>query len=370
MAQLNPALTVSGSPRRNSTKEPFNNFVMTNSSIQYAFESRPEFGESMEVLPGIRWLRMPLPFLLGHINLWLLEDGDQWTIVDTGIHTKVTRDHWEKVVAEQLAGKSISRVMVTHLHPDHVGCAGWLTERFSAPLWMSREEYLLCRVLVADTGKAAPAEAIRFYAAAGFPETALERYEKSFGRFGAMVAPLPQSFHRLYDGMEFTVGENLWRVIIGSGHSTEHACLFCEKLNVLISGDQILPTISSNVSVYPTEPNANPLKDWLRSLRMLVDVLPADVLVLPAHGKPFRGAAIRLNELIAEHLEGLEKLKALCANPIRAIDAFPVLFKSAINENNLIMATGESIAHLHYLLELGEINCWTDDTGTRWYQQK
>ncbi|MDZ4728427.1 MAG: MBL fold metallo-hydrolase [Xanthomonadales bacterium] len=341
---------------------------MTHPSIQYEFEHRPEIGESIEIFPGIRWLRMPLPFMLGHINLWLLEDDDHWTIVDTGIYTPATRDHWESVLSEQLAGKPVNRVLVTHLHPDHVGCAGWLCERFDAPLWMSREEYLLCRVLVADTGKEVPIEAIRFYAAAGFPETALERYEKTFGRFGSLVAPMPQSYHRLFDGMKFRIGENLWRVIVGQGHSVEHACLFCEQLNVLISGDQILPTISSNVSVYPTEPNANPLDDWLSTLRMLADVLPADVLVLPAHGKPFRGAAIRLNELIAEHLDGLEKLKALCSEPIRAIDAFPVLFKSVINDNNLIMATGESIAHLHYLLELGEITSRTDQAGTRWYE--
>jgi glyoxylase-like metal-dependent hydrolase (beta-lactamase superfamily II) len=342
---------------------------MTHSSIQYAFDDRPEMGESIEIFPGIHWLRMPLPFMLGHINLWLLEDGDQWTMVDTGINSATTRSHWEQVFSKQLAGRSIRRVLVTHLHPDHAGCAGWLCERFDAPLWMSREEYLLCRILVADTGKEAPIEGIRFYSAAGFPETALERYEKSFGLFGSMVAPLPQSYHRLYDGMEFRIGENLWRVIIGQGHSVEHACLFCEQLNVLISGDQILPTISSNVSVYPTEPEANPLKEWLNSLRMLADVLPADVLVLPAHGKPFRGAAIRLNELITEHLEGLDKLKAICTQPIRAIDAFPVLFKSVINENNLIMASGESIAHLNYLLETGEIKTHTDQAGIRWYQQ-
>ncbi len=342
---------------------------MSQASIQYAFENRPELGESIEIFPGIRWLRMPLPFMLGHINLWLLEDRESWTVVDTGIYTQTTRDCWEKVFTEQLAGKPVGRVLVTHLHPDHVGCAGWLTERFAAPLWMSREEYLLCRILVADTGKPVPAEGINFYSAAGFPESALERYEKTFGRFGSVVAPLPQSYSRLQDGMVFRIGEYHWRVIVGQGHSVEHACLFCEELNVLISGDQILPTISSNVSVYPTEPQANPLGDWLRSLRMLAEVLPRDVLVLPAHGKPFRGAAIRLNELIEEHLLGLEKLKAQCRQPIRAIDAFPTLFRSQISDNNLIMATGESIAHLNYLLELGEISSHMDASGTRWYQQ-
>jgi len=343
---------------------------MTDSSIIYEFDHWPELGESIEIFPGIRWLRMPLPFMLGHINLWLLEDGDEWCIVDTGLYTQTTRDHWEKVFLEQLDGRAVGRVLVTHLHPDHVGCAGWLTERFAAPLWMSREEYLLCRVLVADTGRDAPAAGTAFYAAAGFSPSALERYEKSFGRFGSVVSPLPQSYHRISDGMEIMIGENLWRVIVGQGHSVEHACLFCEKLNLLISGDQILPTISSNVSVYPTEPAANPLRDWLQSLSMLARVLPPDVLVLPAHGKPFRGAGVRLSELIQEHLDGLERLQELCSEPVRAIDAFPILFRSTINDNNLVMAAGESIAHLNYLLESGAIETHLDESGTRWYHKK
>lgn len=343
---------------------------MNHRSIVYEFDRWPELGESIEIFPGIRWLRMPLPFMLGHINLWLLEDGDQWTIVDTGLYTQTTRDHWESVFVEQLVSKPVGRVLVTHLHPDHVGCAGWLTERFAAPLWMSREEYLLCRVLVADTGREAPAAATAFYAAAGFPETALERYEKTFGRFGSVVSPLPLSYFRISDGMELMIGENLWRVIVGQGHSVEHACLFCENLNLLISGDQILPTISSNVSVYPTEPAANPLRDWLQSLRMLARVLPVDVLVLPAHGKPFRGAGFRLSALIQEHLEGLNRLRELCSKPLRAIDAFPTLFKSNITENNLIMAAGEAIAHLNYLLESGDIETYLDESGTRWYLKR
>ncbi len=264
---------------------------------------------------------------------------------------KTTRDLWVNVLAEQLHGEPISRTLVTHLHPDHAGCAGWLEQRCKAPLWMSREEYLLCRTLVADTGRPAPPEGIEFYAAAGFPETALERYQQLFGSFGQYVAPLPQSYHRLKDGMQVSIGDHAWQVIIGRGHSVEHACLYCEELNALISGDQILPTISSNVSVYPTEPFANPLGDWLDSLNMLKRRLPDDVLVLPAHGKPFRGAQIRLDQLIAEHQEGLDKLRALCLQPVRAIDTFSALFKSKITESNLIMATGEAIAHLNYLYE-------------------
>ncbi len=336
--------------------------------IRYEFSAEPEIGQSIPIFPGVRWLRMPLPFMLGHINLWLLEDGAHWAIVDTGLNSQTSRDHWQAVLTEQLQSRAVSRILVTHLHPDHSGCAGWLAEQCHAPLWMSREEYLLCRVLVADTGKPAPGEAIRFYSEAGFPHEAIERYEKAFGQFGRMVADLPQAYQRLTDGMCLQIGRYNWQVLIGRGHSVEHVCLYCAEINTLISGDQLLPTISSNVSVYPTEPGANPLAAWLASLSMLKQVLPPDVLVLPAHGKPFRGAHIRADELIKEHLDSLDRLRLLCREPVRAIDTFPTLFKSSINENNLIMATGEAIAHLHYLQYRGEMRSWLDDEDIRWYR--
>jgi len=339
-------------------------------SIQYEYDTHPELGQSIEIVPGLRWLRMPLPFMLGHINLWLLADAGKWTIVDTGVFTKSSRDLWLAVLEEQLRGEPISRIVVTHLHPDHAGCAGWLEQTRQAPLWMSREEYLLCRTLVADTGKPAPPEGIEFYAEAGFTGSALERYQNLFGSFGKYVAPLPQSYRRLVEGMKLTVGGHAWQVIIGRGHSVEHACLYCEELNTLISGDQILPTISSNVSVYPTEPAANPLADWLDSLRMLKDRLPSDVLVLPAHGKPFRGVHERLDQLITEHLVGLDKLLRVCRQPVQAIQTFEALFKSKITDSNLIWATGEAIAHLNYLQETGDLRSWLDDGGKRWYQAR
>ena len=336
--------------------------------IQYEVANPPTIGESMEIAGGIRWLRMPLPFLLGHINLWLLPDGDEWVIIDTGLGSQATRDIWVDVLTRQLQARPVNRILVTHLHPDHVGCAGWLAERCHAPLWMSREEYLLCRILVEDTDKPVPSEAMTFYAQAGFPETALERYQKAFGSFGRMVSPLPQSYVRLFDGMRIKIDGREWKVIIGRGHSVEHACLYCEEMNILISGDQILPTISSNVSVYPTEPQANPLADWLDSLQMLKKVLPEDVLVLPAHGKPFRGAHVRLDELDTEHQTGLQKLRELCNSPIRAIDAFPALFRSEITSGNMIMATGEAIAHLRFLENRGEVRSWIGDDQVKRYQ--
>jgi glyoxylase-like metal-dependent hydrolase (beta-lactamase superfamily II) len=343
--------------------------IRSEAAIDYVFDSEPETGEVQDIAPGIKWLRLPLPFLLNHINVWLLRDGEGWAIVDTGLFTNTTREVWKNSFDQHLGGAPITRLLVTHLHPDHVGCAGWLARKFDIELWMSREEYLLCRVLVADTGKPAPPEGLRFYTAAGFASRDLDRYMEFFGAFGRVVSPLPESYRQLREGMQIRIGDYQWEVIIGRGHSPEHACLYCQELNLLISGDQILPTISSNVSVYPTEPAANPLGFWLDSLEKLKQVLPPDVLVLPAHGKPFRGAQARLDQLIAEHQTGLDKLRKICARPRRALDVFPALFKSRITDSNLIMATGEAISHLSYLVEKGEMSCDKDDSGVNWYQQ-
>ena len=196
----------------------------------------------------------------------------------------------------------------------------------------------------------------------------LDRYMEHFGAFGRVVSPLPESYRQLSEGMHVRIGDHDWEVMMGRGHSPEHACLFCRELNLLIAGDQILPTISSNVSVYPTEPAANPLRHWFDSLRKFRELLPADVLVLPAHGKPFHGAHVRLGQLMEEHETGLDRLRDLCQEPRRALDTFPALFKSRINDRNLIMATGEAVSHLNYLVERGEMSCSKDSDGINWYQ--
>jgi glyoxylase-like metal-dependent hydrolase (beta-lactamase superfamily II) len=195
-------------------------------------------------------------------------------------------------------------------------------------------------------------------------------YIDRFGSFGRVVSPLPQSYQRLQEGQELEIGEYRWRIIVGTGHSVEHACLYSEEDNVLISGDQVLPTISSNVGVWPTEPAANPLADWFASLKRLRDLLPDDVLVLPSHGKPFRGVKQRLEALVTEHEDGLAQLRALCSEPRRAVDVFPALFKGPVNDNNLIMAVSEAVAHLNYLVYAGEMEVDTDNHGINWYRVK
>ncbi len=337
-------------------------------SIEYEFDARPDNGETLTIAEGIEWLRMPLPFSLNHINLWLVRDGDRWAIVDTGVGTSKTQDLWQKVFDDAMSGDPASHVIATHMHPDHVGCAGFLARHFDVDLWMPRDEYMLCRILVADTGREAPEEGVRFYKDAGYTDEQLAGYQAAFGFFGKFVTTLPESYKRLSDGDILLIGEHKWEVITGGGHSPEHACLYDRDHNVLIAGDQLLPTISPNVSVWPTEPLANPLRNWFDSLRRLKAAIPEDVLVLPAHGKPFRGAHFRIVALIREHEERLDILREYCVDPQRAIDVFPALYKTRIDDKNRIMATGEALAHLHFLVQTGELRADRRD-GARWYER-
>ncbi len=335
--------------------------------IRYEFESRPAEAATIPVADGLVWLRMPLPFSLNHINLWLLRDVSGWVIVDTGVDTRTSRGVWEDTFKGAMRGDPATHVVATHLHPDHVGCAGWLVHHFDVDLWMTRDEYMLCRILVADTGRSAPDEGVRFYAGAGFSSEQLAHYRKSFGMFGKFVHPLPESYKRMSDGDALSFGGSLWEIIIGNGHSPEHACLYDADRNILIAGDQLLPTISPNVSVWPTEPLANPLKDWFASLEKLKSRLPADVLVLPAHGKPFRGAHYRLEQLAKDHTDRLDSLLQICKEPMRVVDVFPSLYKATINDGNRIMATGEAVSHLNYLCESGVMSAETDSDHVTWY---
>jgi glyoxylase-like metal-dependent hydrolase (beta-lactamase superfamily II) len=340
--------------------------------LVYPFDGPPQRGNTTEVAPGVHWIRMPLPYALNHINLWALDDGQGWALVDTGVRTEETATVWRELFANAPDQRPLTRVIVTHMHPDHVGMAGWLTRKFGVRLWMTALEYLTCRVMVSDSGREAPPEAIEFFRRAGWSAAAIETYRARFGNFGKHIHPLPDSFRRLDDGEELVIGAHRWRVIIGTGHSPAHACLYCPALKVLISGDQVLPRISSNVSVYPTEPDADPMSGWLDSLDKLRRLVPDDVLVLPAHNECFRGLHARIDALASGQHSALDRLRVALKQPQRAVDVFASLFSRAIAESNvplLGMATGESLACLNYLMHRGEVTRTLDDQGVTWYRQ-
>lgn len=340
-------------------------------ALTYPLTQEPGTGDgsAVELAPGVLWLRMPLFAALPWINVWALADAGGWTIVDTGLKSPRTLEAWEQALGGALGGRPVVRVIVTHLHPDHAGMAGWLAERCHAPLWMTQTEYLTCRLMAADTGRKAPAESVAFLRGAGWDDEAIERYKARFGAFGEMIYPLPAAYRRLVSGETIRIGQHDWSVVVGRGHSPEHACLLNAALGLFISGDQLLPRISSNVSVYPIEPEANPLRDWLDSLAMLRQHVPRDVLVLPAHNSPFTGLQPRIDQLAQGHARNLDWLREHLHEPRRAIDLFGGLFGRQIGDAQFGLATGETLAHLNFLWQAGEVSREADATGVWWWRR-
>lgn len=340
--------------------------MATARGLSYPLGAIPAPGEAIEAAPGVLWLRMPLPMALNHVNVYAIADGDGWVVVDTGLRTPDTVTAWEAVLAGPLGGRPVTRVICTHMHPDHIGLAGWLCERFDAPLLMTRLEYVTARMLIGDTGPA-PDSGARFFRAAGWDEARIEKWRTSYGLFAKGVAPLPSGYRRLSEGDVLTIGSADWTILIGDGHSPEHACLWRRSDDVLISGDQLLPKISSNISVWPTEPLADPLGDWMSSLDKLEQILPADTFCLPGHGEPFTGVLPRIEALRRGHEVALKRLERTLRTPSRAVDGFSALFARPVGEGLYGMATGEAIAHLHYLERRGRVERQPDADGVDWW---
>lgn len=322
-------------------------------TIEYPFASVPAPGTAVEVAPGIRWLRMPLPFELEHINLWLLEDGDGWTAIDSGLGNAATRALWEQIIDGTLDGRPIRRLIVTHYHPDHAGNAAWLCERFAAPLWMTRAEFLTAHAVLHGAASFSAEASAALFRANGLERDAVGFLQRRGGLYRALVPEFPAAHRRMFDRGRVAIGGREWQVIVGHGHAPEHASLACGELNVLVSGDMLLPKISTNIAVRPIDPDADPLGLFLESLARYRELAP-DVLVLPSHGEPFRGAPTRIAALQAHHAVRLEALRGACAGaPRSAADLLGVLFRRKLDATQTFFAMGEAIAHLHYLHQAG-----------------
>jgi glyoxylase-like metal-dependent hydrolase (beta-lactamase superfamily II) len=339
-------------------------------ALRYPYDEAPPAGTVTEIAPGVRWLRMPLPFALNHINLWLLEDGPGWTVVDTGLDMPNTREIWEEIFATALDGKPITRVLVTHFHPDHLGLAGWLARRWNAPLWISEREWLYGRRHSLDTDDAAYiAEYLPFFRRAGVAAEALGIMAERGNSFTKRVSAIPRSFHRIGDGDEIAIGGRSWRVVTGRGHAPEQSCLLCPELNLFIAGDQVLPRISPNVSCWPNEPDADPLTQFLDSLATLRRVVPPETLILPSHGLPFYGVQTRIDQLAAHHAARLADLEAACAEPQSTMEILPVLFRRKLDAQQLGFAVGEAVAHLNHLLAKNRLSRVEGEDGIYRYRR-
>jgi glyoxylase-like metal-dependent hydrolase (beta-lactamase superfamily II) len=336
------------------------------SALTYAFgETLVPPGEAMEVAPGVKWLRMRLPFALDHINLWLLRDTtddgrEAWAVVDCGIANDDTRANWEQVFTSALDGLPISRVIVTHMHPDHIGLAHWLCERWGVRLWISATDYHVARLGSRSTTGFGGDAAAEFFASQGLnDEASVAKIRARANYYPSMVPAVPAQYRRLLDGDVLTMGvpgePQRWRLISGYGHAPEHIALHNEGLGVLISGDMVLPRISTNVSVFDAEPEANPLPQYLTSIERF-RALPPDTLVLPSHGRPFRGLHTRIDQLHAHHQARLAEVLDACAQrPCSGADIVPIMFRPDLDLHQMTFAMGEAVAHLHMLWQRGQL---------------
>jgi glyoxylase-like metal-dependent hydrolase (beta-lactamase superfamily II) len=316
-------------------------------SLDYPYPATPAPGKTIEVAPGVRWLSMPLPFALDHINLWLVGD----TIIDTGIGDERTRGLWDEILAK----KEIRRVILTHYHPDHAGNAAWLCRKFGVPLWTTQGEYLTAHAVRGSSAGYTSEAVIEVFLKNGLdPERAAKMLGRG-NRYAALVPDFPASYRRIIGGDRLDIGGHEWRAFIGHGHAPEHLSLYCEALKVVIAGDMLLSTISTNVSVWSIDPEGDPLRLFLESLKRYRE-LPEDVLVLPSHGKPFRGAHARVAELETHHAGHFAKIENILKDKqCSAGELLGVLFRRPLDAHQTFFAMGEAIAHLHYLYYAGRL---------------
>lgn len=327
---------------------------MTDAPLCTPFPDPPGPGEAVRIGEGALWFRMPVPMALDHVNIYAFADDDGWTVVDTGLATSKTRALWRDMLAGPMGGAPLRRVLLTHHHPDHVGLAGWLQTEYGAELVAPRTAWLFARMLTLDDQDRPPPETLAFWRGAGMPEDELERRagERPFN-FADAVAPMPLGFTRLVDGQTLEMGGRSWFVRFGQGHAPDHAVLFSEDGEFVLAGDQYLRTISPNLGVYATEPEADPVGEWLASHRALLAHLRDSQIALPGHGMPFTGLPFRADQLIENHVSALERLEAFLAEPRTAVDCFGVLYRREIGAGEYGLALVEAMAHCLHLWHTG-----------------
>ena len=323
-------------------------------ALHYPYPDAPGKGHAVDITPDIKWLRSPLPLSLNHINCYLLRDGEGWCVVDTGMNSESARQQWLDVIEAELEGAPLTRVFATHHHPDHVGLAGWLCDRHRVPLWMSESEYFHTCTFNAPRRSEPYWEVDQYFVRAGM---SLQSQQSLYANddYNHMVSEVPASYHRIADGDRIQIGSHEWVAITSRGHAPEHLSLYCSELNLYLSGDQLLPKITSNVSVSPIAPDADPLGDWLQAHADIAHRVPDNAIVLPAHQLPFSGVHTRLQQVVEHHEQRMDRLCDLCREPSTAQLLTDRLFDRELDAFQNFLAVGECLAHLHRLMALGRV---------------
>ncbi|MFP6758630.1 MAG: MBL fold metallo-hydrolase [Alphaproteobacteria bacterium] len=320
----------------------------------YPFADPAPIGEPFTVAPGVEWLRMPLPFALDHINLWLVADGDGWTLIDSGLATDPIKAVWRELFATRFSTAPARRLMLTHFHPDHVGLAGWLEAEYGVGLWTSNVSFMVTQLAWLDQGKDREAARLAHFTAHGVDPAAADAMLEVFRHYPRDVSRPPLGFTRIDDGERVRIGDHDWIAMNCEGHATGHLCFHCPTLGVLIAGDQVLPRITPNISAWEEQPDDDPIADFVASLKRLA-ALPEDSLVLLSHGLPYYGLRPRVAALINHHDERLTEIRGLCAAPRTAMSLLPKLFRPGLDPFQSALALGEVIAHLNWLTKRGQV---------------
>ncbi|QID16548.1 MBL fold metallo-hydrolase [Nitrogeniibacter mangrovi] len=332
--------------------------------LQYPFDTLPETGQWLTVAPGVHWVRMPLPFALDHINLWLLDDGGAVTLVDTGFGLPEVQAAWTHIL--ETLGRPVARIVVTHCHPDHLGLAAWLSAQTGAEVHMTQGEFLGAQALWHQLPGFCVDDMVAQFRHHGLDDARLDALSRRGNAYRKGIPALPGHYERLVDGTTLSIGGHEWAVIVGTGHSPEHAALYCADLGILISGDMLLPTISTNISVFAATPHDDSLARFLDSIKRFKR-LPDSTLVLPSHGRPFKGIHARVDQLHEHHRERCDALLAACTTPKCAGDLLETLFPRELDTHQVMFAMGEAIAHVNYLVRGRELRGVGDGSGVARY---
>jgi len=329
----------------------------TRQPVTFAFASEPDFGTPEQVAEGVWWIRLPTPLAIDHVNVYLLEGSSGWTLVDAGVNDAPSRDALTAVLERpEFNHKPLDQVVITHFHPDHIGLTGYFTgPDYQARLLTSRTSWQTAGLLLFDNPDVPCGAHIAFYEQAGMKGIELESFKRRApSSYSDNVGPLPESYTRLVEGQELKIGGRVWTVRMGHGHAAEHVTLWSDD-NLAVVGDQILPSISPNLTVHFSEPEADCVSEWLESCDRFEQLANDNLLCLPGHNRPFTGAPFRCRQLAENCLRVISRIESALTKSQSAMDLMPVIYRRDIAANEKTALIGETMGYLNHLYAAGKI---------------